>query len=154
MVQLTKAVPSLSLPGPALRTSPLTWVQTQQGHFNRCWCNYRKGVVLRVCINAWLQAPNEKGIIEEGKKAAKKNVDITLFGLWGRNQPSRLKPEVFTPIGWPAVSTPVLRSLAGKPGAARKALAELDGVSLTNGEGGELLTHTLPMMEFRNNPAL
>ena len=34
------------------------------------------------------------------------------------------------PAGWPAVSTPVLRSLAGKPGAALKALKEKYGVDL------------------------
>lgn len=32
--------------------------------------------------------------------------------------------------GWPAVSTPVLRSLAGKPGAAKKALLEIYGEEL------------------------
>jgi hypothetical protein len=35
--------------------------------------------------------------------------------------------QVVTPTGWPAVSTPVLRSLAGRPGAAKLALAELTG---------------------------
>ena len=67
------------------------------------------------------------GLIEEGKKAPKKNMDITLHGLWGNGNISRLTPEVFTPSGWPAVSTPVLRSLAGKPGVAKKDLAELQG---------------------------
>ena len=57
----------------------------------------------------------------------KKNIDITLWGLWGRACESRLKPEVFTPSGWPAVSTPVLRSLAGKPGLAKKELDKLAG---------------------------
>lgn len=71
------------------------------------------------------QVPNEKGVIEEGRKVPKKNVDIELWGLWGRNEPSPLQASVFTPKGWPAVSTPVLRSLAGKPGAALKALSEL-----------------------------
>jgi DNA polymerase I len=66
------------------------------------------------------------GIVEEGKKKPKKNIDITLWGIWGRGNPGRIDPEVFTSTGLPAVSTPVLRSLAGKPGAARKALAELD----------------------------
>ena len=31
--------------------------------------------------------------------------------------------------GWPAVSTPVLRGLAGKPGEAKHALEELYGVT-------------------------
>lgn len=35
--------------------------------------------------------------------------------------------DIFTASGAPAVSTPVLRSLAGKPGAAKKALLELEG---------------------------
>lgn len=33
--------------------------------------------------------------------------------------------QVFTANGWPAVSTPVLRKLAGKPGAAKRALDAL-----------------------------
>jgi hypothetical protein len=74
-----------------------------------------------------LQAPNVLGRIEEGKKIAKKQMDILIHGLWGRGNPSPLMPEVYTPSGWPAVSTPVLRALAGKPGAAKKALAELEG---------------------------
>ena len=37
-----------------------------------------------------------------------------------------------TPTGWPAVSTPVLRSLAGRPGAAKLALAELTGNTSTD----------------------
>lgn len=71
--------------------------------------------------------PNIKGIIEEGKKVAKKNIEIVLWGLWGRGIFSKLTPEIYTPSGWPAVSTVVLRSLAGKPGVAKKALAELEG---------------------------
>lgn len=35
--------------------------------------------------------------------------------------------DIYTASGAPAVSTPVLRSLAGKPGAAKKALLELEG---------------------------
>lgn len=61
---------------------------------------------------------------------AKKQMDILIHGLWGRNIPSPLVPEVYTPSGWPAVSTPVLRGLAGKPGAAKKALADLEGQDL------------------------
>ena len=33
---------------------------------------------------------------------------------------------MYTASGWPAVSTPVLRQLAGKPGAALAALATVD----------------------------
>ena len=33
--------------------------------------------------------------------------------------------QVLTANGWPAVSTPVLRKLAGKPGAAKRALEQL-----------------------------
>lgn len=38
--------------------------------------------------------PNEEGIIEEGKKRAKKNIDIKLHGLWGEDIATPLKPEV------------------------------------------------------------
>lgn len=84
-----------------------------------------------------MQVPNVAGRIEEGKKAPKKNMAITLFGLWGRNRESPLLPEVYTPSGWPAVSTPVLRSLAGKPGVAKAALDQLRG-AVSGNEGGEL----------------
>jgi DNA polymerase-1 len=56
----------------------------------------------------------------------KKNVDITLHSVWGPGVPSPLTPEVYTPTGAPACSTPVLKALAGRPGAARRALAELE----------------------------
>lgn len=69
------------------------------------------------------------GIVEEGKKKPKKNIDITLWGVWGRGRAGPITPEVFTSTGLPAVSTPVLRALAGKPGAAKKALAELDSAA-------------------------
>ena len=75
----------------------------------------------------FLQMPNVEGVIEPGKKKAKKTIDIELHGIWGRGVISPLKPEVFTPSGKPASATPVLRLLAGKPGAAKRALAELDG---------------------------
>lgn len=78
-----------------------------------------------------LQAPNVDKIIEEGKKKPKANIDFKLHGLWGEDTHTQLDPEVFTPSGWPAVSTPVLRSLAGRPGAAKKAL----GVEDADGEG-------------------
>ena len=77
-------------------------------------------------------------VILEGAKKPKKNIDITLWGLWGRGKDSRLEPEVFTPSGWPAVSTPILRSMAGKPGAAKKALADLEGASVDNESGRQI----------------
>lgn len=76
------------------------------------------------------------GLIEEGKKAAKKHIEFELHGAWGPNTDSPLKPEQVTPTGWPAVSVPVLRSLAGKAGAARKALAELPDSSISSMDGG------------------
>ncbi len=82
------------------------------------------------------QVPNDLGLIEEGRKAPKKQMGITLWGAWGRDAPCPLRPDVFTPAGWPAVSTPVLRALAGKPGAAKYALAELDGADTAVPEGG------------------
>ena len=41
--------------------------------------------------------------------------------------PCATQVDIYTASGAPAVSTPVLRSLAGKPGAAKKALLELEG---------------------------
>lgn len=73
------------------------------------------------------QMPNVEGVIEEGKKVPKKNLDVSLWSLWGQNIASPLVPEIHTPTGWPATSTPVMRSLAGKPGAARKAYNEQYG---------------------------
>jgi DNA polymerase I len=61
---------------------------------------------------------------EDGKKA-RKTMEITLHSVWGPEKPSPLKPDVYTPGGIPGCSTPVLKALAGKPGRARKALAEL-----------------------------
>ena len=40
------------------------------------------------------QMPNEEGFIEEGKKRAKKCIDVPLHGLWGEDVLSPLKPEV------------------------------------------------------------
>ncbi|KAL4452308.1 hypothetical protein ABPG75_007970 [Micractinium tetrahymenae] len=71
------------------------------------------------------KVPNVDGLKKEGEKRAKKNLDITLHGVWGPGMPSPLKPEVYTAGGVPACSTPVLKSLAGKAGKARKKLAEL-----------------------------
>ncbi len=45
------------------------------------------------------QVPNVDGLIEEGKKAPKKNWDITLHSVWGRGEVTRLQPEVYTPAG-------------------------------------------------------
>lgn len=73
------------------------------------------------------KVPNQIEVEEDGKKP-KKNMDIVLHNVWGREFPSPLEPEVFTPSGIPACSTPVLKSLAGKPGRARKALEELGSV--------------------------
>ncbi|KAK9818799.1 hypothetical protein WJX74_001704 [Apatococcus lobatus] len=78
------------------------------------------------------KADNLDGIIEEGKKAAKKHIEFELHGVWGPEKDSPLQPEQVTPTGWPAVSVPVLRSLAGKAGAARKALAELPDSSISS----------------------
>ena len=64
------------------------------------------------------KVPNDIGFVEEGKTKPKKNLDIELHGLWGRDVPSPLVAETFTPSGWPASTTPVLRGLAGKQGAA------------------------------------
>ena len=40
------------------------------------------------------QMPNDIGYIEPGKKRAKKTMDIELHGLWGRDTPSPLVPQV------------------------------------------------------------
>jgi hypothetical protein len=72
-----------------------------------------------------LQVPNVDGLKREEDKRAKKNWDIVLHSVWGPGQKTPLVPEVFTPAGVPACSTPVLKSLAGKAGKARKKLAEL-----------------------------
>lgn len=40
------------------------------------------------------QMPNEDGFIEEGKKKAKKNIDVEMHGLWGMNAATPLVPEV------------------------------------------------------------
>lgn len=43
--------------------------------------------------------PNVDGLKKEGDKRAKKNLDITLHGVWGPGTPSPLKPEVYTAGG-------------------------------------------------------
>lgn len=69
--------------------------------------------------------PNAMGLMGEKDKRPKKMWDIRLHSVWGQGTKSPLTPEVFTPAGVPACSTPVLKGLAGKAGKARKKLAEL-----------------------------
>eukprot|EP00878_Enallax_costatus_P023352 GHUV01024834.1.p1 GENE.GHUV01024834.1~~GHUV01024834.1.p1 ORF type:complete len:836 (+),score=316.26 GHUV01024834.1:283-2508(+) len=64
------------------------------------------------------QVPRPKGV--------RRHIDFKLHGLWGKNVPGRLKAEVRTDKDLAAVSGAVLWSLVGKPGAAAKALADLD----------------------------
>eukprot|EP00873_Tetraselmis_striata_P045984 jgi/Tetstr1/466248/TSEL_010804.t1 len=92
--------------------------------------------------------PNDDpNYIEEGAKRWKKNRNITLWGVFGRNVVSPLEVTHYTPSGWPATGTPALRGLAGKSQAALKALAEqgleeatqavpLDASFEDDGEGG------------------
>lgn len=49
------------------------------------------------------------------------------FSKYTEQDMHALQVDIYTASGAPAVSTPVLRSLAGKPGAAKKALLELEG---------------------------
>ena len=65
--------------------------------------------------------------VPKGTKRPLKCIDQLIWGLWGRGIPSPLDVGVYTAGGWPAVSTPVLRSLAGKPKAAQKELALREG---------------------------
>ncbi|GMH39050.1 hypothetical protein BSKO_06948 [Bryopsis sp. KO-2023] len=58
-----------------------------------------------------------------GKKPLK-NMDFTLHSAWGKDVKSKLTPPIYTAGGWPASSAPALKSLVGKPGAARKVLEE------------------------------
>ena len=81
-----------------------------------------------------LQVPNTEGLVLEGDKKAKKNLDIVLHGVWGREARSPLQPEVYTPARVPACSTPVLKALAGKAGKARRKLAELKLEQQAEGE--------------------
>jgi DNA polymerase-1 len=73
---------------------------------------------------------------EEGKKP-KKNMDITIHNVWSPDQPTKLVPEIYTPAGLPACSTQVLKSMAGKPGRARKALSKLTKDRKSGEEGIE-----------------
>eukprot|EP00879_Flechtneria_rotunda_P001581 GHRR01001740.1.p1 GENE.GHRR01001740.1~~GHRR01001740.1.p1 ORF type:complete len:951 (+),score=402.49 GHRR01001740.1:427-2853(+) len=59
-------------------------------------------------------------------KRPRRWIDFELYGLWGKDMPGRLAVDVRTEKGIPAVSGAVLRTLAGKPGAAAKALADLN----------------------------
>jgi hypothetical protein len=72
-----------------------------------------------------MQVPNQLPAAE-GEKKAKKNMDINLHSVWGEGVTSPLQPEVYTPAGIPACSTPVLKGLAGKAGRARKELAAVE----------------------------
>jgi DNA polymerase-1 len=82
-------------------------------------------------------------------------MDIELHGVWGRSTPTPLEPEVFTPAGWPACSTPVLRTLAGKPGAAKRALAELEGTNLSSGsEGADVILYASEAFEVLCTPLM
>lgn len=62
-----------------------------------------------------------------GKKPLK-NMEYKLHSLWGQDVPSKLTPPITTPSGWPATSSPALKDLVGKPGAAQKLLEEKYGV--------------------------
>ena len=65
--------------------------------------------------------------VPKGTKRPLKCVEQLIWGVWGRGIPSPLTVSVYTAGGWPAVSTPVLRSLAGKPKAAQKELDRRQG---------------------------
>eukprot|EP00889_Picochlorum_renovo_P004618 jgi/Picre1/31648/NNA_006999.t1 len=73
---------------------------------------------------------------EDGKKP-KKNMDITIHNVWSKDVPTKLVPEIYTPAGLPGCSTQVLKTMAGKPGRARKALAQLTKDRKTGEEGIE-----------------
>ena len=101
-----------------------------------------------------LQVPNTEGLVLEGDKKAKKNLDIVLHGVWGRDVRSPLQPEVYTPARVPACSTPVLKALAGKAGKARRKLAELkleqqaEGEQLSCAEEADGVCHAPPFVHF------
>jgi DNA polymerase I-like protein with 3'-5' exonuclease and polymerase domains len=81
----------------------------------------------------------------DGKPARPKRwLDFDLHGVWGRGEPGRLAVETKTDKGAPAVSTAVLRALAGKPGAARRALTELDAKEAAGGEPSSAALLMLP----------
>lgn len=73
------------------------------------------------------RALNPEYDLDPRPKGVRRYIDFTLHGLWGSGVRStdRLTVEAETKKGMAAVSSAVLWSLAGKPGAAAKALAEL-----------------------------
>jgi len=93
--------------------------------------NDRPGVPLERTFKVPNQLPPEEG------KKAKKNMDIILHNIWSKIQKSPLVPDIYTPSGVPACSTPVLKALAGKAGRARKALADIGAANEgTHGAAG------------------
>lgn len=66
-----------------------------------------------------------------GKKPLK-NMEFQLHSAWGHDAPSKLTPPIWTASGWPASSTPALKALVGKHGAARKLLEENYGVAVNS----------------------
>lgn len=87
-----------------------------------------------VPLERLFKVPNQRPL-GEGEKKLKKTMDIRLHGVWGPGLRSPLVPEIYTPGGMPACSTPVLKGLAGKAGRARRALAEMEAQH-DAGEGG------------------
>ncbi|GAX81575.1 hypothetical protein CEUSTIGMA_g9003.t1 [Chlamydomonas eustigma] len=55
----------------------------------------------------------------------KKYIEMVLHGVWGKGVPGRLQPEELTATNAAPVSIRVLKGLAGKSGAAKKALEQL-----------------------------
>jgi hypothetical protein len=77
-------------------------------------------------------------------KANSRRRDFVLHGLWGEGAPGRLAVDATTDKGMAAVSSAVLWSLVGKPGAAAKALAELQQQEGGGGGGGATAADLLP----------
>lgn len=69
-----------------------------------------------------------------GKDRPRRWLDFELHGIWGLGAPGRLAVDVKTDKGTAAVSGAVLWSLAGKPGAAARALAERSAAAAAAGE--------------------
>ena len=63
------------------------------------------------------------GIMKPDKP--KKSKEVILHGIWGMGVPGGLKPDELTATSAAPVSLKVLKSLAGKGGAARKALEQM-----------------------------
>ncbi|KAG1666153.1 hypothetical protein FOA52_011565 [Chlamydomonas sp. UWO 241] len=70
--------------------------------------------------------PEYEAELAAGVKRPKKNRDIMLYGIWGKGEPGRVLPGELTATGAAPVSILMLKTLAGKPGAARKALTALE----------------------------